>query len=222
MTTPRPSSRERIIDTAERLFAEHGLEGATLRQIAGAAGNANNSAVQYHFGSKDQLLQAIFEQRLPRLSERRRELLAGREPSVRSSVEAQVRALLEESERDDSHYVSFVAMLLRHGRVDVLQSAPQDLLRDAWAFTDDLQQALDHLAEPLRGLRVSRASNVAIYAAADRQRARQAGHPVPPFELELATLVDGIVGFLAAPMSPEAQEAAGLLGADAPLPPALR
>ena len=54
-----------------------GLLGVSLRQIGAAAGNGNNSAVQYHFGTKDRLVQAVFEYRLPRLRERRDRAGAG-------------------------------------------------------------------------------------------------------------------------------------------------
>src|ERR1700757_4705681 len=62
-----PSTKEQLVTTAERLFAVHGIDSVSLRQICAEAGNANNSAVQYHFGSKDRLLQAIFEYRIPHL-----------------------------------------------------------------------------------------------------------------------------------------------------------
>ena len=71
-----PSAKEQIVLVAERLFAERGIDGVSLRQIGAAAGNGNNSAVQYHFGSKDNLIQAIFEYRLDNLHERRRVLAA--------------------------------------------------------------------------------------------------------------------------------------------------
>ena len=67
MTLIAPSTKEQIVLAAERLFAEHGIDGVSLRQIGVAAGNGNNSAVQYHFGTKDRLVQAVFEYRLPRL-----------------------------------------------------------------------------------------------------------------------------------------------------------
>lgn len=56
-----------ILISAERLFGLHGLDGVTIRQITLAAGMANNSAVAYHFGSKDGLLRAICEWRNPQL-----------------------------------------------------------------------------------------------------------------------------------------------------------
>src|SRR4030081_3050863 len=117
MPVVAPSTQEQIVLAAERLFARHGIEGVSLRQIGAAAGNGNNSAVQYHFGSKDQLIQAIFAARLPRLHERRKLLIAERRPNdLRSWVECQLRAVMEQSEQPGSHYVSFVAMLRQCGR----------------------------------------------------------------------------------------------------------
>ena len=57
--TSQPETRDRILDAAERLFVEHGFEGTSMRMITGAA-NANLAAVNYHFGSKDALIQAVF------------------------------------------------------------------------------------------------------------------------------------------------------------------
>ncbi len=53
------STRERILDTAEALFAEQGFDGTSLRQITREAG-VNLAAIHYHFGSKDALIDAVF------------------------------------------------------------------------------------------------------------------------------------------------------------------
>src|SRR3546814_19942695 len=66
----RPNEgRQRLLDTAERLFGEHGVDAISVRQITLAAGQSNNSAVAHHFGSKEDLLLAIFKNR--RSEERR-------------------------------------------------------------------------------------------------------------------------------------------------------
>ncbi|ENO89689.1 TetR/AcrR family transcriptional regulator [Thauera linaloolentis] len=67
---PQPETRDRILDEAERLFVEYGFEGTSMRMITGAA-NANLAAVNYHFGSKDALIQAVFRRRLTALNETR-------------------------------------------------------------------------------------------------------------------------------------------------------
>jgi AcrR family transcriptional regulator len=53
---------QRILDAAELLFVEHGFAGTSMRQITSAAG-VNIAAVNYYFGSKDGLFQAVFERR---------------------------------------------------------------------------------------------------------------------------------------------------------------
>jgi AcrR family transcriptional regulator len=53
-----PDTRSQLLDAAERLFAEHGFRGASVRAITDLAG-ANLAAVGYHFGSKAELLSAV-------------------------------------------------------------------------------------------------------------------------------------------------------------------
>ena len=52
--------RERILDSAEALFAEHGYDGVALRQIARCA-SVDVALASYHFGKKRDLFQAVFE-----------------------------------------------------------------------------------------------------------------------------------------------------------------
>jgi len=100
MSLVPPSTKEQIVLTAERLFSHRGLEGVSLREIGAAVGNGNHSVVQYHFGSKEQLVRAIFEYRLPQLNERRRILTAHRRPeNLRSAVECYVLPILEQGEQ---------------------------------------------------------------------------------------------------------------------------
>ncbi|MBR0567929.1 TetR family transcriptional regulator [Azoarcus sp. L1K30] len=65
-----PDTRDRILDAAEALFVEHGLEATSMRMITGRAA-ANLAAVNYHFGSKDALIQAVFRRRLTELNRQR-------------------------------------------------------------------------------------------------------------------------------------------------------
>ena len=56
-------TRTRILDAAEELFMRHGFEGTSMRLLTARAG-ANLAAVNYHFGSKDALIEALFRRRL--------------------------------------------------------------------------------------------------------------------------------------------------------------
>lgn len=53
------ATREALLTAAERLFAEHGVHAVANRQISEAAGQGNNAAVSYHFGTKVDLVRAI-------------------------------------------------------------------------------------------------------------------------------------------------------------------
>lgn len=65
-----PDTRERILDAAEALFVEHGFEATSMRMITGRAG-VNLASVNYHFGSKEALIQDVFRRRLTWLNEER-------------------------------------------------------------------------------------------------------------------------------------------------------
>lgn len=87
MTAQRPARRalamdalsqdtkSRILDAAESLFMEHGFEATSLRQLTAAAG-VNLAAVNYHFGSKEELFQAVLTRRLDPMNQERIDLLA--------------------------------------------------------------------------------------------------------------------------------------------------
>jgi AcrR family transcriptional regulator len=68
--TSTTDTRDRILDAAEKLFAERGIAGASLRAITAAA-DANVAAVHYHFGSKDDLVRAVVLRRLQPLNHAR-------------------------------------------------------------------------------------------------------------------------------------------------------
>jgi len=67
-------TKSRILDAAERLFLEHGFEATSLRQLTAAAG-VNLAAVNYHFGSKEELFQAVLTRRLDPMNQERIDLL---------------------------------------------------------------------------------------------------------------------------------------------------
>ncbi len=95
---PGPSpdaTRLAVLAAAERLFAERGIHGVSLREIAEAAGQRNNAAVHYHFGGRDELVQALFERRAVHLDRRRAGILADLDAEGRGDdVEGLVRALV--------------------------------------------------------------------------------------------------------------------------------
>lgn len=73
-THPAADTKTRILDAAEELFTKHGFEATTLRLITAAA-NVNLAAANYHFGSKEDLFQAVLSRRLDPMNRERVELL---------------------------------------------------------------------------------------------------------------------------------------------------
>ncbi len=67
--TPRPVTRDRLIDAAGAVFAERGYRGATMREIADRSG-ANLAAAHYHFGSKQDLYREVARAHFERLERR--------------------------------------------------------------------------------------------------------------------------------------------------------
>jgi AcrR family transcriptional regulator len=95
-------TKTRILDAAERLFAEHGIAETSLRAITAAAG-ANLAAVNYHFQSKDALVHAVYSRRLGPANRKRLEMLDAAEaragagaPPVEEIIDAFAAPFLRE------------------------------------------------------------------------------------------------------------------------------
>ncbi|MFG2519845.1 TetR family transcriptional regulator [Streptomyces sp. NPDC048527] len=76
MNTRTHTTRQLLLDVAERLYAERGVNGVSLREIGAAAGQRNTGAVRYHFGSKSDLLEAVIARRMVPANEARAAYLA--------------------------------------------------------------------------------------------------------------------------------------------------
>src|ERR1700748_619927 len=99
----RPDTKTRILDAAEKLFGENGFDGTSLRDITAEA-DVNLAAVNYHFQSKDSLIDAVIARRIEPVNRRRIELLdaAGPNPTVEQVLEAFIAPVME---RDPSPIV---------------------------------------------------------------------------------------------------------------------
>ena len=208
MTTPQGvptnTTAVQLLITAERLFAEMGLAGVSLRQIAAAAGSANSSAVHYHFGSKDRLVEAIFAFRLPQLLERRELLKARLDPDdLRGHIEAHFLPVLELAESPGNAYVSFIEQLQRSPDSRRVLATQPDVHGVVATFRDDVRQLLPDIPAAVLTQRAVQIQSLSTNVAAERERAISNGDSVIPFGLFVATLTDGMTGFLAAPVSPE-------------------
>lgn len=118
---PIDETKLRLLEAAESLFAERPFDSVSLREIAIKAGNGNNNAVQYHFGGKDELIQAIFAWRVQQMEGPRRRLYAkardgGRTPNLKDLARILCLPLLDLVDAADRHsYAAFMTQyVLRH------------------------------------------------------------------------------------------------------------
>jgi len=144
--------RERILEVAERLFAEHGMSGVGLRAISGEA-KVNLASIAYHFGSKDGLLEALFAQRAAPIAEERLRLLAAcyekaKKPKLEDILDAFLRPALVLGVEPRFGGPAFVKLRAR------LATEPEALSRKILAKAFDLssRKFIDAIAAALRDL----------------------------------------------------------------------
>lgn len=210
-----PSAKQQLVLTAERLFAVHGLDGVPLRRIGTEAGMANKSAVQYHFGTKEGLIDAILANRVDDLT-RRRALLGSRVApgDLRGTVEAHQLPLIELGEDENCYYLPFLEKLVQHEHP--LDNLPAEHRESEVGYYDRLRALLGDIPPPLRDIRINQVSSVCLHVCADRHRRRTLGLPVAPYALHVGQLLDSLVAILATAPSEETRRALDALPPDHP------
>ena len=198
-----------LILAAERLIATHGLWGASLRQITDAAGVRNASAVQYHFGSREGLLAAVYENRFREIDARRLANLAeiersGRQDDLRAVVNAIVKGLSEElKERPEGNY--FIRFLERRNRefgdLPVDDSAYPD--GAAWVRAQvHLRRVMSYLPEEIIWSRLLTVREHTLFGLASIEAALERNvENRRRIDLWIEILVDGICAVVLAPLS---------------------
>jgi AcrR family transcriptional regulator len=109
---PQHETRTRILDAAEELFMQHGFEGTSMRLLTAKAG-VNLAAVNYHFGSKHALIEAVFRRRLDPMNQARLACLEaleteGRPPAAEAILRAFVSptlALVEDAKGGGRNFI---------------------------------------------------------------------------------------------------------------------
>ena len=114
MAGPQFSTKDRILGAAEELFAQHGFSGTSLRQVTSRA-DVNIAAVNYHFGSKENLVNEVFRRRMDVMSghrlERLRLALAERSGEIEPILAAFVEPALDMAQ--DRHGGAFIRVIAR-------------------------------------------------------------------------------------------------------------
>lgn len=213
----RTPARELMVNAAERLFAERGIDGVSLREVAAEAGQRNNSAAQYHFGDKQGLVSAVFERRLPVTDARRAELLAelvaaGGHLELRALIKTVVTPLTELvlAQPEGSWYLRFLGQLVVTPELHAIHVLDLTHAPAMAATIDYARERLSHLPAQVRDQRLRLATFLVVHALADGERnldRSEAG--VVRLRLLAAALVDSVVALLESPLSPDTAERLG-------------
>jgi len=198
-------TRERILNVAEALFAEQGFANTSLRTITTRA-RVNLAAVNYHFGSKEALIQAIFSRRMAPLNRERLGHLgelesAGVAPSLEAILEAFIAPTLKDPADTDPGEIRFMRLL---GRTQAGASRPlREFVHTLYAevldrFGNAIGRALPELPRDELYWRVHFMMGVLSYTQAGIATMKLVSDCDPPGAEDPAALQRRLIPFLAA------------------------
>ena len=200
-------TQEAILQAAERLYAEHGVYAVSNRQVSEAAGQGNNAAVGYHFGTKTDLVRAI-EQKHRASIERLLERMVGQtgdSADLRDWITCLVCSLTEHLAQlgNPTWYARFAAQALADPAYHKI------VIKDALA-SPSLVQVVDGITRCLPDLPMAvvmerniMARNLMMHTCADFERSFAEGADVPRtnWSAVASGLIDAIVGLWLAPVT---------------------
>lgn len=205
------STREAILAAAERLFAEHGVFAVSNRQVSEAAGQGNNAAVGYHFGTKADLVRAIETKHREPVERLREAMVAetGDSTDLRDWVACLVRPLTDHLAALDNPtwYARFAAQAMADPAYHKI------VVRDALAskslvrVIDRINKCLPDLPTGVHAERNIMARNLLMHTCAEFERTLADGDSGPRSSWQAAGsgLIDAIVGLWLAPVTSDAE-----------------
>ncbi len=216
VTTVNPSvrsdravgTREAILTAAERLYAEHGVFAVSNRQVSEAAGQGNNAAVGYHFGTKTDLVRAIERKHREPVEELREQMVARAEGStdMRDWVACLVRPLTDHLTElgNPTWYARFAAQVMADPAYHHIVVKDALSSRSLVRVIDGINSCLPDLPAEVRMERNIMARNLLMHSCAERERALAKGAAVARGTWSAAAcgLIDAIVGMWLAPVTP--------------------
>jgi AcrR family transcriptional regulator len=201
--------RNRLLDAAEKLFAERGIDAVSLNSIARYANQLNSSVMQYHFGSKTGLIDAILERRMEDLNRRRNELIADIDTSDRTTAlhkvaEAMVLPFAEHLFIEGgSSYLRFTAQVSFNADKSVFEMARGKHDSAVRKISALVQEILSDMKPDLVRHRLALVTNLVLFGVGEREKLRMAGKHSGVARLHtddfIRDLIEIIVAALGAP-----------------------
>ncbi|MEU9736138.1 TetR family transcriptional regulator [Streptomyces sp. NPDC048002] len=201
------ATRELILTAAERLYAERGVYAVSNRQVGEAAGQGNNTAVGYHFGTRTDLVRAIVRRHAAPIEEIRARLVERVTGSteLRDWVDCLVRPVFAHLADlgSPTWYARFCAQVMADPalhRIMVEEALGSPALRE---IVEGLRRSLPELPEDVRAERGDMARHLIVHMTSERERALAERAPTPRADwADAATgLVDALVGMWRAPVT---------------------
>jgi AcrR family transcriptional regulator len=199
-------TKARILEVAERLFMEYGFSATSLRMITGEA-KVNLASVNYHFGSKEALIEAVFNRRLAPLNRERIRQLTELESKVEGplSVEDIVNAFVMSALKTEDHQSDISPIFLRLlGRTFTdPASGVRALLAKQYAevvsrFKRALAKALPHLSEDQLVWRMHFMFGTVAYTNAGMDAIQLIASSTTAVNEDQATIFNNVTKFLVA------------------------
>lgn len=203
----RGNTRLRLILAAEKLFGDKGIHGVTLKEINGAAGQRNESALHYHFGSKPALVQAIMAHRARDIDMRRVEMVdavlaEGRDGDLPSVLRALFQPMTDMlNDPDGVRFVRFLAQVLNDPDFDLPDLALRGNLPGIKRGNQLLIAALADLPPEIAIQRQRSLIEMAVSSLAIWTRHHDGMGDVNERNLFVANLFDCLQGFVTAPVA---------------------
>jgi AcrR family transcriptional regulator len=206
-------TRDKLLHAGERLFAERGIGPVSMREINKAAGQRNTSAIHYHFGSKDALIQAIFEKRMREYNTRRLQLLddveaRGESGDIHKIVQASLLPLAEglSGPGQNLNYILFIGQVMNESSHHVQLAVTAPFSEGMKRTREMIGRVLEDVPESVLRERMVLAIQLIIHSMGQRARllrSESGKSPSRSNEAFLADLIDFICGGISAPVSEE-------------------
>ncbi|MFI5845146.1 TetR/AcrR family transcriptional regulator [Catenuloplanes sp. NPDC051500] len=199
------ATRESILAAAERLFAERGVEAVSNRQISEAAGQGNNTAVGYHFGTKTDLVRALVREHQSGVEEIRRAMLEdlGAGADLRDWVTCMVKPFTDHlgALGVPGWYARCVAQIVAHPLLRDVMIEDALTAPELHATAAGITRMLPDLPPAVRASRFDMVRTLVLHTCAEQERALASGAEAGTWDDTASAIVDAIVGLLRAPVS---------------------
>lgn len=200
LNTKAVGARDAILNTAERLFAEQGIEAVSLRTINTDAGYSV-AALHYHFGNREGLIDELMQSRRAPIMQRRQALLdqlkQQKQPSLKGIANALVLPLAEPILADHDTGLRTVKLFFQHRLMQQTRGEIERLTQDSYKIFDALlAKALPKQAPKTLQTRWALASELALQGLAniDTVLATRTKNPTPD---DYQHYIDELVHFIA-------------------------